>query len=108
MECYTCGNDVTLTHHVKLRGDVHPSWGSGPPPSPEAWRQYQEETTYRSAFICRPCYGTLDSVDGVGEISGKVFNIAGQSRSGKAPVYNVDRYEAFQRAQAKRLGLPEL
>ena len=111
MECYTCRQEEPLLYHVKLRGDVEtaraePAREGGP--DSVAYRQYVQELTYRSAFVCHACYQKLDSPDGTAEISGRNFGIAGQSRRCKAVAYTSKKYRAFQERQAKRLGLPDL
>jgi hypothetical protein len=78
------------------------------PESPDdpAFKAYVQDTTYRPAFVCPGCYHALDSVDGLAEIGGKTYNIAGKSRGGKAPVYDDEKRRAAERRQADRDGLP--
>lgn len=105
MECYCCQKDEPKLHHVKLRGD--PIWTGEPPKSPEdpRYKAYLKNTEYRSAFVCPACYRTLDSAAGVAEISGRTYNLAGQSRKGKAPLFDQRKYDAFQRKKAGELGI---
>jgi hypothetical protein len=95
-----------LAHHVKLRGDPRavPVGGFRSPDDP-ACIAYRENTTYRSAFVCPECYATLNSEDGLGEIAGRVFNLAGRSRFGRAAVYNEAKYLAYQRRLAGQMGI---
>jgi hypothetical protein len=74
-------------------------------PDDPAYKSYQENATFRSAFVCPACYVILDSVDGTGEIGGRVYGISGQSRGGRAVLYTEAKYEAFQRKRASELGI---
>lgn len=105
MKCYCCDNEVSLAHHVKLRGDVRPAPPAGTLEGDPAYHAYRENGTYRSAFVCPACYAVLDSWDGTGEIGGRVYGINGRSRRGRAAVYNQAKYEAFRRKKAAELGI---
>jgi len=61
--------------------------------------------TYRWAFICPACYAQLDNESGLAVAGGRTFNLAGCSRDGKAPVVNEEKYQAFQRRAAARMGV---
>jgi hypothetical protein len=104
MKCYCCNQDVTQTRHVQLRGIVPEPTGVTSPDDP-AWITYEENTTYRSAFVCPSCYGILDSPTGTGVIDGRVYGIAGRSRGGRAAVYDQAKYDAFIEKKARDLGI---
>lgn len=70
-----------------------------------AYKAYQEHWTYRWAVICQGCYLILDNYRGADEINGKLFNIAGVSRRDKATTIDEVKYQAFQRREAKKLGI---
>ncbi len=70
-----------------------------------AYIAYQEDTTFRSSFVCEGCYGVLDSSDGTGTILGNTYGIAGASQGNKAPVYTAEKYEAYRLRQARKHGL---
>jgi hypothetical protein len=102
--CYCCGAEIAVGRKVKLRPwrDFDPASGG---PDSAAYMTYKEEMTYRWAFVCEDCYAKLDSPDGRAEIHGRDFTMAGQSRGGKATVKTDAEYRAFQRREAKKLGL---
>src|SRR5262245_14972168 len=107
MECYCCGRAVSLTHRVQLRGDVRtPPSGFASPDEPGD-HAYLKHATFRTAFICPACYDALDNDYGAGEIGGRVYNLAGRSRGGKAAVYNEAKYRAYQRRLAAELGVDD-
>jgi len=91
--------------HVKLRGDVFASLSGLTGPDDPASIAYEEETTFRSAFVSPGCYGVLDSPTGTGQIAGRVYGIAGRSRGGRAALYNQVKYAAFVRKKARDLGI---
>jgi hypothetical protein len=97
---------VSLTYRVQLRGDVRhvPAAAVRSPESP-AYHAYRENSIFRPAFVCPPCYAELDNPDGLGEIGGRVYNVTGRCRGGRAPLYDGDQYRAYQRREAARLGL---
>ena len=104
MDCFCCRENVATGRHVKLRGDVRK--GESLAHLDEAgYIAYQEDTTYRSSFVCESCYGVLDSSDGTGTILGNTYGIAGASRGNKAPVYTAEKYEAYRLCQASKHGL---
>ncbi len=72
-----------------------------------AFKAYVEEGTYRWAVVCPACYQELDSWDGRAEIAGRIYNIAGASRMGRAAVYDDEKYGKWLRRDAARRGLPE-
>jgi hypothetical protein len=96
---------VTLVRHVKLRGDVAVEPTAITSPDDPASIAYEENTSYRSAFVCPACYGVLDSWDGTGMIGGRVYGIAGRSRRGRAAVYDKAKYDAFIKKKARDLGI---
>src|SRR4051812_38230145 len=106
MKCHCCDRELPLLRHVQLRGGptAVPPGGFRAPDDP-AYIRYREEHTYRSAFVCPACYDVLDSVTGMGEIGGRVYNIAGRSRGRKAPLYNQVKYDAFMRRKAREMGI---
>jgi hypothetical protein len=106
MKCYCCGQDTPLAHHVKLRGDPQtlPAGGFKSPDDP-AYLALRENLTFRSAFVCPGCYAVLDSEDGIGEIAGRTYGLAGRSRGGRAAVYNEAKYLAYQRRLAGEMGI---
>jgi len=104
MQCYCCAREVTLGRKVKLRvwRDYEPEQGG---PDSAAYQSYEEEMTFRWAVVCLECYPILDSPDGLAEISGFIYNIAGASRGDKAAVIDEAKYKAWQRKEADKLGL---
>jgi len=89
---------------VKLRGVVRR--GSSLAHLDEAaYIAYQEDTTFRSSFVCEGCFGVLDSSDGTGTIQGSSYGIAGAYRGNKAPVYTAENYEAYRLRLARKHGL---
>ncbi len=59
MDCFCCRKNVAKGRHVKLRGDVRK--GSSLAHLDEAaFIAYQEDTTFRSSFVCEGCYVDLD------------------------------------------------
>ena len=104
MWCYCCNREMTSARKVKLRPwrDYDPDLGG--PESP-AYKSYEEEMTFRPAVICQACYSTLDNAAGLGQVAGKLFNLAGASRIDKAPTIDEAKYRAFQRKEAAKLGL---
>ena len=104
MDCFCCRENVAQGRHVKLRGDVRKG-ESLAHLDEAAYIAYQEDTTFRSSFVCEGCYGVLDSSDGTGTIQGSSYGIAGASRGNKAPVYSAEKYEAYRLRQARKNGL---
>lgn len=106
MKCYCCEGEVAYAYHVKLRGDVRAAqFDTFTSPADPAYKAYRENTEYRSAFICPACYAVLDSEDGTGEISGRVYGIEGPSRRGRAALYDEAKYKFFQKRKAAELGI---
>src|SRR5262245_51435931 len=101
---YCCDQETTLARKVKLRGIRDYDPGSGGPDS-AAYLAYREETTFRRAVICPACYAQLDNSCGIAQIGGRTFGLAGTSRGDKAAVVDETKYRAFQRRQARKLGL---
>jgi hypothetical protein len=104
MQCYCCGQEMASARKVKLR----PVRAFNPDHGPEsmAYQSYREETTFRWAFICNPCYRNLDNEIGVAAIPGHgQFCLAGSSRGDKASTVNERKYQQFRRREAERLGL---
>lgn len=110
MFCHCCDAEVCLARKVKLRQHVNwePStrdvahWTNQ---EHTAYKAYQEHWTYRWGVICQACYLRLDNNSGAAEIGGKVFNIAGASRGDKASTINEAKYLAFQKREAKKMGI---
>jgi hypothetical protein len=104
MICYCCQRDVSLARRVQLRGDsAECSPGGFATPAGPADQAYVNNNGFRTAFICVGCYYVLDNDLGVGEIAGRMFNLAGQSRRGKAPAYNCEKWLGHGRQQAGKL-----
>jgi hypothetical protein len=89
MNCYSCRRDVSLVRRVKIRPCGH---GSYP---------------YRWTFICRDCYRALDTVDGIGKADGKLYRLEDKSRANRAPIFNRERYDKYQRREALKLGVDD-
>ena len=104
MDCFCCRENVAKGRHVKLRGDVRKGFQIAHLDE-AAFIAFQEDTTYRSSFVCESCYGVLDSSDGTGTILGNTCGIAGASRGNKAPGYTAEKYEAYRLRQARKHGL---
>jgi hypothetical protein len=104
MDCFCCRENVATGRQVKLRGDVRKGFQIAHLDE-AGYIAYQEDTTYRSSFVCESCYGVLDSSDGTGTIQGSSYGIAGASRGNKAPVYTAEKYEAYRLRQARKHGL---
>ena len=104
MDCFCCKESVATGRHVKLLGDVRKGFQIAHLDE-AGYIAYQEDTTYRSSFVCEGCYGVLDSSDGTGTILGNTYGIAGASRGNKAPVYTAEKYEAYRLRQARKHGL---
>jgi hypothetical protein len=85
MDCFCCRENVAQGRHLKLRGDVRKGFQIAHLDE-AAYIAYQEDTTYRSSFVCEGCYGVLDSSDGTGTIQGSSYGIAGASRGNKVSV----------------------
>ena len=66
---------------------------------------YEEETTYRWAVVCPGYYVRLDSPDGAADIGGRFFTMASQSHGDKAGALTEAAYLAWQRREARKLGL---
>jgi len=105
MICYCCGHNTPLAHHVKLRGDARTVPTGSKAPADPADRAHREEMTFRSAFVCPACYAALDSGDGTAAIAGRTYGIAGQSRGGRAAVYDEAKYLAYQCRLASGMGI---
>ncbi len=80
MDCFCCRENVAQGRHVKLRGDVSKEFQIAHLDE-AAYIAYQEDTTFRSSFVCEGCYGVLDSSDGTGTILGNTYGIAGASHT---------------------------
>lgn len=105
--CEACGAACVLARSVKLRNWTAleiAEWKSPPALGPD-YDQYVRNARYRRAFLCEPCYKALDSVDGTAEIGGKMWGIDGASRRGRAAVYTVAKYLAYQRKLAEQMGI---
>jgi hypothetical protein len=91
MNCHCCNAAVTLARKARLR-DVDPDAdpGDGPP--------------FAIAFVCQECYDVLNTVDGVGLIDVKLYQIDQASRFGKAPLFNRETFDDYQRREALTLG----
>jgi hypothetical protein len=87
MNCQCCGRDVSLVHRVNLRGLAD-----------------RESYSYRSVFICSPCYRSLDTVNAIGDAGGRTYRLADKSRANKAPLYDRAKYDQYQSAEALKLG----
>jgi hypothetical protein len=103
--CFCCDGDISLARKVKLRPrlDLQPDAHGNIDPA--AYAFYEKEMTYRWAFICLDCYARLNNESGLALAGGKLFNLAGCSRYGRAPVVDEEKYQAFQRRAAARMGL---
>ncbi len=104
MDCFCCKENVAKGRHVKLRGDVRKKFQIAHLDE-AAYIAYQEDATFRASFVFEDCYGILDSSDGTSTILGNTNGIAGVSRGNKAPVYTVEKYEAYRLRQARKHGL---
>lgn len=107
MECYCCGKEIKIARKVKLRKwrDLSPDILIYGPDSPQ-YMAFKEEMTYRWAVICNACYRILDNYSGRAEIPGHgLFNLAGKSRGDQATTIDEAKYRAFQRKEAKKLGI---
>jgi hypothetical protein len=104
MRCYCCDKEIALARKVKLRPfrTYHPQQGAF---DSTAYDSYREDMTYRWAFICQPCYATLDNQTGLAEVGGHWFNLAGASRGDKAATVDEAKYQKFQRREAEKMGL---
>ena len=89
MNCYCCRRDVPLVHRVNLR--CLPA---------------RESYSYRSVFICSPCYRSLDTVNAIGDAGGRTYRLADKSRANKAPLYDRAKYDQYQSHEALKLGTP--
>jgi hypothetical protein len=94
MDCYCCRRDVSLVHRVQLRGIV---MDDEPPRSPlqPDYNSFVNEMAFRTAFICRECYESIDTVDGIGEVGGKMFQMADEWRNNQAPLYNWTKFDEY-------------
>ncbi len=112
MQCYCCQASTALGRKVKLRRWRDAPEGFAADPSKAvasgAAEAYREEMTYRWSVVCLECYRTLDNEMGLAEIPGRGrFNIASVSRQDKAAVVDDEKWQKFQRQQAKKLGLED-
>ena len=83
MQCHCCDREIGSARKVKLRPWVAFDPKVAGPDSP-ADQSYEEEMTFRWAVVCQGCYTTLDNEAGLGEVSGKLWNLAGASGGDKA------------------------
>jgi hypothetical protein len=104
MICYCCFRDVILLNRVQLRGEPREPPAVTSPADP-AYQAYVNNTTFRTAFICPGCYHVLDNDVGIGKIRGQVYNLAGESRAGKAPVYSRAKWLQHQRRDVAGLDI---
>ena len=121
--CHTCERLIVLARSVRIRQnpnlefkrmldrwpDPNQTRGAERVEFNRALLQYQRNSKHRRAFICEQCYKLLDNHYGVGEIltpSGPCdFNLAGDSRAGKAAVYTVAKWRRYQRRLASSMGV---
>ena len=89
MHCHTCHAAVTLARRVKLR-EVDDADPEVRPP-------------YAVAFVCQPCYALLYTSDGVGLIDEKMYQLAGPSRFGRAPLFSQEMADDFLQSGALKL-----
>jgi hypothetical protein len=121
--CHCCGGSVHIARAVKIRGDATADSAAikarFPDPnvlSPEqdcefqkASIQYERNAEFRTAFICSACYTRLDNACGVAEIvtdhGVHKFNLAGESRRSRAPVYDYAKWSKYQVKKAAEIGV---
>src|SRR6266540_3811576 len=104
MQCFCCRREVNLVRKAKVRHAPGYDPARGGPES-AAYQSYVEELTYRWAVVCPGCYARLDSPSGTATIAGKFFTMAGQSRGGRAATMTEEKYRAWQRREAAKLGV---
>lgn len=110
MRCFCCDAEINLARKVKIRQWIHFT--------PEKTRiqdgdefdftpylAYREQVTYRWAVICQVCYRLLDNHIGTAEIGDKEYNMSMASRLDRANTINEEKYQAWQRREARKLGL---
>ena len=90
MNCHTCHTDVLLTHRVEILDLVETDALDAP-------------KDFRTAFVCGTCYASLDTVDAVGLIDGRLYKLDERSRFGKATLYGRSIFDYYQRRQALKL-----
>jgi hypothetical protein len=89
MNCHTCHTAVPLARKVQIREvDADPERTLPP---------------FATAFVCQECYHMLDTVDGVGLIDGRLYQVDQASRFGKAPLFSRDMHDDYLRAEALKL-----
>lgn len=102
MRCHCCNAEVTSARQAKVRpwheGARPPGWLHG-----RVRRFDPRGLTYRWAAVCLACYAVLDGA-GCGEIGGRGFMLAEQSRGDRAPVVSEAEYREFQRNAAGMCG----
>jgi hypothetical protein len=123
IRCHTCGKDVESVRSVMIRPHGGPDalWElfkrysqpnelSEPDRRKYRWLYVRavEAGKYHRAFICNTCYQAFDTHCGVGGIETDAgnaeFGLAGQSRGGKAAVYDYGKWVSFQKRLAKQMG----
>ena len=104
VRCFCCDAEMKPARKVKLR-----AWredrGDATGPASAAYTSFREEMTFRWDFVCLASDRCLDSPIGVGEVSGRLFNLAGAARADRAAVVDGAKYQAFQRRPAAAMGL---
>ena len=104
VRCFCCDAEMKLARKVKLQAWREYCAEAGGLAS-AAYTSFREEMTFRWAFVCLACDRGRDTTFGVGEVGGRLFNLAGASRGDRAAVVNEAKYQAFQRRQAAAMGL---
>src|SRR5437016_862980 len=97
MRCYCCEQPIKIARKAKLRPwrEFDPDQGG---PETAAYQSFEEEMTFRWAFLCNACYRILDNETGRSEIAGHgEFNLASASRFDKATTVDEAAYIEFQR-----------
>ena len=111
MDCFCCRQVVPMGRKAKVRPWVEFDDTPPPPPGTAVHTHYLEQTTYRWALVCQPCYAALDNgtgwavIDGGPDFGGRAFTMAGRSRVGQAAVMDQAEYDRWQQHEASKLGL---
>jgi hypothetical protein len=91
MRCHCCRTAVSLARKVRLR-EVDPD------PDPDVL------PPFAVAFVCQACYAMLNTVDGVGLVDHRMYQLDPPSRFGKAPLFTADMQADYARAEALKVG----
>jgi hypothetical protein len=92
-----------------ITGDLKSVMGTGP--NDPRYVQYQRSMEYRRAFICADCLKHIDDDVSAGvavvvrDGRARLFQLAGDSRWGRARAYDHRKWLTYQRRQASAMGI---